>query len=216
MRLWLTHRQVCWQAERAEHVHRCVLLLKAAKNHRLKPNQRRPMMNFITCRRSSTRISVSFNINLFYINTPHSGRILCGWVSNVRTKTRTCWDQFWCKRCWKIQHESSVWASLSLTLQHCHLRIKARYTQDIEPDWLSLTPLMWTAEAVEPRLAHMMKFLLYLYPHATPHRCCYESSPSIYSKWEQGRWILMHPCWPPHKHCYFADHVAPLTYTWNI
>lgn len=135
------------------------------------------------------------------------------------------WSSFWLSQQSLNQNQdllrpvlmqSSAWASLSLTLQHCLLRIKARDTQDIQPYWLSLTPLMWTAEAVEPRLARMMKFPLYLYPHATPHRCRYESSPSIYSKWEQGRWILMHPCWPPHKHCYIADHVAPLTYTWNI
>lgn len=50
-------------------------------------------------------------------------------------------------------------------------------------DWVWL--LIWTAKAVEPRLT-WWNFFLYLYPHATPHHCQYESSPSIYSKWEQG------------------------------
>lgn len=89
------------------------------------------------------------------------------------------WSETWCKQRWKthIAWFHSVWASLSLALYHCNWSITASDSKDIQPDWLSLTPLIWAAEAVEPRLAHMMKFLLYLYPHATPQRCQYESSP---------------------------------------
>lgn len=73
-----------------------------------------------------------------------------------------------------------------LFLYHCNAVIyvsKRGRLRDIQPDWLSLTPLIWTAEAVEPRLGCMMKLPLYLAHTSLPTAASMSHPPpSIYSK----------------------------------
>lgn len=172
-------------------------------------------MNFGADGRDRRRgdILVAWNIHLFDTNTPHSGPTLRA-VESASFEpepgnTETGSDANRAGEKIKTQTFQQIGVSVFL-LQHWRLRFKARGTQDIEPVWLGLTPLMWAAEGVRPHLDRMMKFRLYLYPHATLHHCRYDSPRSICFQGERGRWIVMYLRWPACKHSYVADHVAPL------
>lgn len=189
---------------------------KAARNHRLTPKQNEISDEFGSRReRSSTgRYFGSFETSICLTPTLLTLDQLYARLSQHRLNQ----NQGILRRALmqsrageKIKTQTFQQSGVSVfLLQHWRLRFKARGTQDIEPDWLGLTPLMWAAEGVRPHLDRMMKFRLYLYPHATLHHCRYDSPRSICFQGERGRWIVMYLRWPACKHSYLADHVVPL------
>lgn len=72
-----------------------------------------------------------------------------------------------------------------LFLYHCNAVIyvsKRGRLRDTQPDWLSLTPLIWTAEAVEPRLGRMMKLPLYLAHTSLPTAGSMSHPPLLFTQ----------------------------------
>lgn len=196
-------------------------LKKAGRNHRLTPKKNEISDEFRSRRESSSAGEIFWLLERSICLTPTllsvDPNLLAGWVSNVWTRTREHGDgKLWCKQSrWenkKINNKNipAEWGVCLSSATLAFYALKARGTQDIELDWLGLTPLMWAAEGVRPHLDRMMKFRLYLYPHATLHHCRYDSPRSICFQPERGRWIVMHLRWPACKHSYVADHVAPL------
>lgn len=129
-------------------------------------------------------------------------------------------DQYWCNRCPNILTAWCVCALVCGCLSptyHRHLSIKERETcrySDwlIEFDFIDLKS--WDGGTT---FSPHDEILFFIFTHTPLHIAASMSHPhSIYSKWAQGRWILMHLRWPPNKHRYSADHVASLTSIWNI